>query len=191
MALTDWFRASIWLSLAAWAAAECVRLGNREGSRAVTAARSLWTAACVLAFLHVALAFELRHGWSHAAALDDTARQTEELLGVRVGGGIFANYLFLAVFALDVLWWWIRPASFAGRPKGLDAAVRLFLFFMYANGAVVFTHGPMRAVGLLCLIAVTVAFVLGRAYSVTSKPASGPDRESPPTHTRNSPGSTT
>jgi hypothetical protein len=191
MDLEFWLRASVWLSLVSWAAAECLRLGPRDRSKAEAAARGLWAASCFLAFVHVALAFELRHGWSHAAAVADTARQTRELLGVSFGGGVFANYAFLAVFALDALWWWRSPATYRDRALALDVAIRFFLFFMYVNGAIVFARGPVRAAGLLCVLAVAIAAARGRSYSVTSNPPSGPERESPPTHTRNSPGSTT
>jgi hypothetical protein len=155
-------RGSIGLSLVVWAAAECGRLAFRRTANARGTARRLWTLGFVLALLHVALAFHLRHGWSHAAALAETARQTEELLGFRFGGGVYVNYAFLAVWGADVLWWWGRPASFSARPVVLDGAIRAFLLFIFVNGAIVFAHGAMRVFGSLALGALGLAWYVGR-----------------------------
>src|SRR5262245_53802286 len=151
-------RGSIWLSLAAWTAAEWLRLSSRGGA----AAGALWTAGSLAAALHVATAFQVRHGWSQASALEETARQTEELLGFRFGGGLYVNYAFLAVWLADAAWWWLRPASFAARPARLDAAVRLFLAFIFVNGTIVFGRGPVRLLGGAAVLALGAAWYLGR-----------------------------
>ena len=153
---------SIWLSLAAWTAGERMRLARRRSADRDGAARGLWTLGFAMAVLHVALAFHLRHRWSHSAALAETARQTEELLGYRFGGGVYVNYAFLIVWAADVCWWWWRPASFSKRSPALDRIVRLFLFFIFVNGAIVFAHGAVRGFGLLALLVLGVAWYVGR-----------------------------
>jgi hypothetical protein len=153
-------RGSIWLSLVAWSAAEWLRLSSP--TRAAAAARLLWTAGALLAASHVAAAFQLRHGWSQARAFEETARQTEELLGFRFGGGLYVNYAFLAVWLGDASWWWLRPASFAARPRALDAAIRLFLLFIFVNGAIVFASGPVRLLGGVAVVALAAAWYLGR-----------------------------
>jgi hypothetical protein len=132
-----------------------VRLALRPSADRDGTARGLWTLGFVMALLHVALAFHLRHGWSHSAALAETARQTEELLGYRFGGGAYVNYAFLVVWAADVWWWWRRPAGFSARPPALDRTVRLFLSFIFA-------HGAVRTFGLLALIVLGVAWFVGR-----------------------------
>jgi hypothetical protein len=151
---------SIWLSLAAWTGAECLRLARPRGAGG--AARDLWVLGAALAWLHVGLAFHFRHGWSHASAFAETARQTEELIGWKVGAGVFVNYAFLAVWGIDALWWGLRPLRFAERPPLLDAAVRSFLVFMFVNGAIVFGHGPIRVLGILSVLALAVACYVGR-----------------------------
>jgi hypothetical protein len=157
---------SIWLSLAAWTAAECLRLRHPH-RQSGDPARGLWLTGAALAWVHVALAFHFRHGWSHASAFAETARQTEELFGYRVGAGVFVNYAFLAVWGVDALWWWLRPASFVDRPRAVDAAVRAFLVFMFVNGAILFARGPVRVLGALCLLA------LGVAWHTSPEAASG------------------
>ncbi len=153
---------SIWLSLAAWTAAECTRLASRQAAGHERTARRLWTVGVVLAWLHVALAFHFRHDWSHAKALAETARQSEELLGFRFGEGVYVNYAFLVVWAADGLWWWWRPASFYARPAVLDGAIRVFLLFVFVNGAIVFAQGAVRAFGILAVLALGLAWCVGR-----------------------------
>lgn len=155
-------RGSIWLSVVAWTAAECVRLATRQTAGRERTARSLWTAGVVLALLHVALAFHIRHGWSQASALAETLRETEELLGFGFGDGLYANYAFLVVWAADTLWWWGGPASFSTRPPALDTAIRLFLLFIFVNGTIVFGHGPVRILGIAAVVTQGVAWYRGR-----------------------------
>jgi hypothetical protein len=125
--------------------------------RAVTA-RALWALGAVALLVHSGLAFHLRHGWSHAAARADTARQVDELIGVALGAGIFANYALLALWPADAAWWTLAPSSFARRPRALDRALRAFLWFMFLNGAVVFAHGPRRWLGAAAVLAVAMAW---------------------------------
>ena len=153
-------RGSIWLSLVAWAAAEWLRLSSRR--RGAAAARLLWTGGLLLAALHVVSAFQLRHGWSQASAFQETARQTQELLGFRFGGGLYVNHAFLAVWLADAAWWWLRPASFSARPRALDTSIRLFLLFIFVNGAIVFADGPIRLLGGVAVLALGAAWYLGR-----------------------------
>ena len=151
-----------WLSLLAWAGAECIRLRGLRTPRREEKARALWTTGLALASVHVALAFHLRHGWSQASAWAETARQTQELLGRPYGWGLFVNYAFLAVWAADAAWWWGKPASFSTRSRLLDVPIRLFLLFIFVNGAIVFAHGAVRILGLLTLAALVVAWHGGR-----------------------------
>ncbi|MCA1560627.1 MAG: hypothetical protein LC804_10315, partial [Acidobacteria bacterium] len=74
--------------------------------------------------------------------------------GLEWGGGLWVNYVFLAVWVGDVAWWWISPESRASRPAWLDAGIGFFFIFMFINGAVIFAGGPARLIGIA---AVTVA----------------------------------
>jgi hypothetical protein len=148
-------RGTIWLGVLAWVTAEWRRSAARAPA---TAGRFAWTVGAVAAVIHSAVAFHLRHEWSHAAAYLDTARQTAAVIGLNWGGGIFVNYAFLAVWTADVLWWWAAPRRFHHRPRILDAAVRAFLWFMFLNGTVVFAPGRMRWMGAAAVLAVAVAW---------------------------------
>ena len=87
-----------------WACSEVVKLRNPAR---VEPARTLYTAALAFAIVHVLVAFDLVYAWSHDAAIEATARQTAEVVGIRWGGGIFVNYLFLPLWSADVWHWWV------------------------------------------------------------------------------------
>jgi hypothetical protein len=162
-------RSTIWLSLGSWGLAEWLRLRRgvpSEGASAPSgdgAARVLWALGALSALAHVVSAFHVIHGWSHAAAVADTARQTQEALGFAFGGGVYVNYFFLALWTADAAWWWLSPATFRRRPPALDAGIRLFILFIFVNGAIVFPPGPVRIVGTLVVAGLGAAWYFGRA----------------------------
>jgi hypothetical protein len=77
-----------------------------------------------------------------------------------VGAGVYFNYLFVALWLLDVAWWWLCPAGYLARPAWLGIALQGYLFFIAFNGAVVFASGPIRWVGLaLCARLAILMFI--------------------------------
>src|SRR5262249_45431654 len=116
-------------------------------------ARLGWTLGLAMLLLHILLAFWLAHGWSHDAAV----RHTREVGGD--GWGIVVNYVFVAMWLADVVWWWINPASYASRPRWLGGLVHGFLVFVTFNATVIFglrgpccVYGPgFVALGWLCM----------------------------------------
>ncbi len=105
-------------------------------------ARLAWTAGCALLWVHVAAAFHFYHNWSHTLAFEDTARQTEELLGFAVGEGVYVNYLFAAVWTIDAAYWWFAGlCSYAARPRWISVTVHAFLLFIVANATITFRTG--------------------------------------------------
>ena len=129
----------------AWAAGEALM---RQSFASDRLARAIWTLGIALALVHVVLAFQLVYGWDHEAAVVATVRQTADRFGQGWRGGIYVNYVFLAVWLADVGWWWLAPASRASRSPRLEAA-RLGVFvFMFFNGAVVFASGLGRLIGM-------------------------------------------
>ena len=94
-------RVGIWLSLGAWGLAEWWRARDPGAAMGQARARTAWTLGAGFAVVHVLAAFHVHHGWSHASAVVETARQTEAAFGVRFGAGVYANYAFLAVWIAD------------------------------------------------------------------------------------------
>ncbi len=147
--LTRW---TIRLALACYVfclAAAIIRRGTGS-SRWNDAVRIVWTLGCGLFLAHVIAAFGYYHHFSHQAAYDDTAQQTQEQLGFAFGGGIYFSYLFLAAWVADVAWRWVNPAT---RPAWLDWPLHAYMFFIAFNGAIVFEGGVSRVAGIgACLM---------------------------------------
>ena len=117
------------------------------------AARLAWTSGFLLYLAHVTAAFHFRHHWSHSAAYEETARQTAALFGVHSGVGLYANYVFTAIWALDVIWMWWSPDTYRRRPRWIAVAIHGFIAFMFFNATVVFVTGSVRWLGLTVTIA--------------------------------------
>jgi hypothetical protein len=153
-------RWTVRVALALYALAVAGLLLGERGRGWRPAARWAWTLGCAAYLAHVGCAFHFFHGWSHAAAYAETARRTQELFGLDWGGGLYFNYLFTAVWAGDVLWWWAAPGAYEARPRWLGAAVHGFMAFMAFNGAVVFATGLIRWVALAIGLALAVLWAL-------------------------------
>ncbi|MGH9968955.1 MAG: hypothetical protein ACREBG_14300, partial [Pyrinomonadaceae bacterium] len=97
---------TIWVSIVGYAVGSVVFALSRRRAQWDSAARVVWTVACASLFAHFISAFQFYHGWSHAAAYGDTARQTEEVFGLHWGGGLFINYALLIAWIVDIAWWW-------------------------------------------------------------------------------------
>lgn len=139
--------------------------------------RWIWTAGCGLFVLHVLCAFHFFHHWSPASAWQATADETQRLMGVAFGDGIYASYLFLAAWVLDVVWLWTfgsppvatpssattvpRPGLPTGQTPWWRIGVHIFLLFIAFNGAIVFEAGPTRWFGIVACLALGV--LAGRA----------------------------
>ncbi|MGH8187226.1 MAG: hypothetical protein ACREUC_11735 [Steroidobacteraceae bacterium] len=156
-------RWTVLVATMAWAAGE-VCASHGADSRA----RAFYTGALALALVHVALAFHITYAWSHEAAVAETARQTASFTGWAWGGGVFVNYVFLAVWLTDACWWWVAPASRAQRAPAVEAT-RLGLFvFMFVNGAIVFAAGIGRLIGSVSVGAVVAAHAARRRHAMTT-----------------------
>jgi hypothetical protein len=95
-------------------------------------------------------------------------QQTEALTGLRWGGGLYINYLFLFVWAGDALWWWVSPRTYQRRPAPISWLVRGFLFFMFFNGAIVFADGWMRVLGMIAVGIVGCSWLITHYRPVTA-----------------------
>lgn len=136
------------------------------GDRRRHLARALWSAGVVVYLAHVAAAFHLVHGWSHQAALVETARQTRELFGIESGFGLWFNYLFTVVWLADAAWWWIDEPGYRDRSAWVSGAVHGFIGFMFFNGAVVFARGPSRWIGLAATVLLPLVWMRSRRRGI-------------------------
>lgn len=116
--------------------------------------RWTWLTSCLVFLVHVACAFHFYHDWSHVRATEHTAAETERLMGVRFGYGIYFNHLFAVLWLADALGWVARPGHWQRRSSALHAALHGYMFFIAFNGAVIFEDGPVRVAGILVTLAV-------------------------------------
>jgi hypothetical protein len=161
--LTHWSARITFLLYAAAVAAWLI--GNTR------AARLAWTSGFLVYLTHVAAAFHFRHHWSHVAAYEETARQTAALFGVRSGVGLYCNYVFTAVWALDVIWMWWSAETYRRRRRWIGAAIHCFMAFLFFNATVVFVSGWVRWLGLMVSIALGILWLrMKRARRQTRLP---------------------
>ncbi|MEQ2006673.1 MAG: hypothetical protein ABMA26_07740 [Limisphaerales bacterium] len=162
-------RATAWLAFAAYIGGTVA--GLRQPSGRVF--RLVWLAGAVLLLVHLIAAFHFKHGWSHAAAYVDTARQTREVTGLDWGGGVYLNYLLVIVWLADAASRW-KP-NLIVQPPVLRRSLAAFYAFMWFNAAVVFVRNPMRWVGAVAFVLLAV-FAWRQLRSVTGVPLSDPAR---------------
>jgi hypothetical protein len=158
-------RGTMILATISWAAGEALM---RRSPAADRLARAIWTLGIALALVHVLLAFQVVYAWDHEAAVAATARQAADRFGWGWRGGIYVNYVFMAIWLGDVYWWWAAPASHASRSPVIETARRALFVFMFLNGAVVFASGAGRLVGIVSLAVVMLAWRQRGQVTVTS-----------------------
>jgi hypothetical protein len=157
-------RMTIWLALGGYAFGALVHFVWRENWRWQARARWAWTIGCVGMLAHVVCAYHFYHAWSQASVYRETARQTAEVFNWNWGGGLYVNYVFIAAWLLDVLWWWRGLERYNQRPRVVDWAWQGFFLFMVFNATVVFKTGVLRWLGVGLSVALVVIWWL------TSKP---------------------
>ena len=148
---------TLWLAracVAFYAIALLISVGDRDSTlKRFKLCRAGWSAACLLLIVHVLAAFHFEHGWSHAAALKHTAEQTARVTGIDWGGGLYFNYAFLILWALDVGFLWRSPAP---DRSTLRRSTDLACLFMIFNATVVFGPkwwiGPVATIGLIAIL---------------------------------------
>jgi hypothetical protein len=137
---------TIWLALLLFAAGEVGR------PRQAPWAWPSWAAGVVLTAIHIAVAMAVAHGWSHDLAVAATARATEARFGIDWGGGVYVNYVFVAVWAAETVWWGVWPAAYAQRSAAVRWTLRVFYFVIIVNAAVVFAAGWRRWLGAAIVV---------------------------------------
>ena len=115
--------------------------GNSEQTHQHRHEYYLWLAGFLLLVLHVGLSFHFVHHWHHSNAWNRTATETENLIGVRRGDGIWANYLMLTLWGMDLFRLHKAKKSVRVPSLAVDRTVAIFIGFMFINATVVF--GPL------------------------------------------------
>lgn len=135
------------------------------------AAPLIWTSGFLVYLIHVVAAFQFQHHWNHAAAYEETARQTAALFGVSTGVGLYCNYAFTVMWALDVIWIWWSAETYRERPHWIAVAIHGFMSFLFFNATVVFVSGRVRWLGILVCIALGILWLRKRNRPATASAA--------------------
>jgi hypothetical protein len=139
---------SVRVSMLCYAVTLALRLGNRS----TPAARWYWTIGVGLLAVHIVAVYGVYHHWSHTEALAHTARRTADLTGWSWSGGLYFNYAFLALWAGDALWWWLRPASYLRRSLWIELFIQGYLVFIAVNATIIFAEGAVRWTSVAILL---------------------------------------
>lgn len=139
---------TIWVALTLFTVAEAGKRQFASRGSAPGWAWPAWLSGAVLCTLHLIFAFAVRHGWSQASALRETARQTAAVYGVEWGGGVYVNYFFVALWWFEAWWWRVSPAGYFSRGRAITWMIRAFYFLIIVNAAVVFAAAERRALGV-------------------------------------------
>ena len=117
----------------------------------------IWTIGCGFFLVHVFCAFQFYHFWSHAHAYKHTAVQTAKIVGLHWGGGLYFNYLFLALWIADVYAWWRQGGSYLEQRR-IYWIVQIIFAFMFFNATIVFGPVFWRWVGLAVIISLLIVW---------------------------------
>ena len=103
-----------------------------------------WTIGCVSYLLHVFLAFDSTHDWSHANAWQHTAQETARISGIQRGDGVWVNYLFTGIWLADLVRVWRARRLNRETNRNVDLAIQWFFAFIVFNATVVFGQSMYR-----------------------------------------------
>ena len=111
-------------------------------------ARFAWTAGLLLYLTHIVFAFDAFYDCSHDVAIEVTAKETAAVIGLETGFGLWVNYAFGLILALDVWQQW-RAGT-----RRYALAIDWLVIFMIVNGTIIFADGITRLYGAGPVLAV-------------------------------------
>jgi hypothetical protein len=138
---------TIWISLFLFALGEAGKRGLHDGRAPRLWAWPVSACGCAIAIVHIGIAMGAVHGWSHSAAVAATARQTSAVFGLNFGGGVYFNYAFVLLWAIEVWIWRRSPERYTVRSPVVTWLLRAFYLVIIANAAIVFAGAWRRAAG--------------------------------------------
>jgi hypothetical protein len=139
---------TIWLSLIGLLLGELGRRQQRRTLAPIRWAQACSAAAIALGVAHSLFALGVVYGWNHDRAVELTAARAAQVYGVGWAGSLYVNYVFLAWWTADTLWWWQSPGTFGRRSSTIEWLWRLTAFTMVVNGAVIFASPAGRLAGV-------------------------------------------
>ncbi len=120
--------------------------------------------------VHIVSAYWLAHDWSHDAAIEHVAQRTYDLIGIRSGLGIYAN--FFVVIAWTVLALAERRKLQGSRPCKEECwgnarlGLEIFLWLMFISASIVFAKPISAAVFSMIALASAATGWISRRHDV-------------------------
>ena len=147
----------VWLALVGWFIGSFARAHNAQcpGGQHDAIYRFSWLFGSVMVALHILTSYGIAHGWSHAAAVEATAVESEKVTGIRAGWGVYVNFAFVVVW----MGYSIAMVSGGRRWPGIDQAVFWFTAAIIVSATIVFESGAVRWIataGLICLLVMSL-----------------------------------
>lgn len=161
--------ATIWIALVALLLGELGRRRNRQTGVTTRWAIVASAIGVVLTAVHILIALGVVYDWDHARAAAVTAQRAATVYGVAWPLSLYVNYVFLAWWLMDTLWWWKATPSFLTRSPLIEWAWRATAFTMVVNGAVIFASTGGRIAG----VPLTAALVFVWWQSPSNRQSSG------------------
>ena len=143
---------------------EPVSLSSPIDSRNVgstSAANLVYAVGAFIMAIHIVCSYGIAHEWSHQAALDHTANETLDVVGVAVPHGVYVNFLFLIVYVANGVWRFRLGASRMRRPQVVAIAIDCFLDAIVLMATVVFETGWIRWVMIGFVLAIVLRWCSG------------------------------
>lgn len=138
MSNEDWLISlTAFISFAAYIGA-CAKFQNKPQHSSFFSASNLWMLGFITFVVHFISAFHYKYEWSHAKALEVTAKQTFQITGMETGIGLYFNYFFTLTWLSDLLWLKLANQSYENRPQWLSHTIHGFIAFMWFNATVIF-----------------------------------------------------
>lgn len=132
----------VWLALVGWFVGSFARGRGVKDSGGMRDAvyGYAWLLGSLMIAIHILASYGLAHGWSHAAAIEATADESERVTGIRAGWGVYVNFVFAAVW----MGYSIAMTTRKRRWPAVDQAVFWFTAAIVFSATIVFEAGAVR-----------------------------------------------
>ncbi|EMI20688.1 putative membrane protein [Rhodopirellula maiorica SM1] len=146
----------VWLALVGWFVGSFARGRSMQDSGGMweTVYRYAWLFGSLMIALHVLASYGVAHGWSHAAAIEAIADESERVTGIRAGWGVYVNFAFATVWIGYSVAMVIRRR----RWPGVDQAVFWFTAAIVVSATIVFETGAVRWLSVAGFIGLIISY---------------------------------
>lgn len=121
-----------------------------------------WRSGAVGLLIHIALSYGWVHAWDHQKALAATAAQSQAVMGIAAGWGVYVNLVFATLWLLDA---YVVKLHHRVR-RAMRVTFMLFSLLMMFSATVIFGSWLGRLIASIAFAALAVRYLLARFISV-------------------------